>query len=378
MLMFSRKKFLIIGSTVVAALILLAVLRGGQPAAEAGKPATSKPALTVTATLPQQENWPQTLAATGNVSAWQEAIIGAEISNFRLIEILAQVGDRVKKGQVLARIDSSTIASETAEARASHAELSATLEEARANAERARQLRERGFFSSQQVTQSLTVEQTARARLDAARARLQAAELRLARTSIVAPDDGLISARSATAGSLTQPGQELFRLIRGGRLEWRAEVTAADLARLQPGVAAEIVAPDGSRVAGKVRAVSPSVDVATRNGLVYVDLPADAAPHLNAGMFARGEFKLGSLAAITLPQAAVVQREGFAYVFRIDQEGEIARTAMIKVSLGRRQGERIEITGLASNTRVVASGAGFLADGDFVRVIDPATAKPAS
>jgi multidrug efflux pump subunit AcrA (membrane-fusion protein) len=99
--------------------------------------------------------------------------------------------------------------------------------------------------------------------------------------------------------------------------------------------------------------------------LIYVDLPSDARG-LRAGMFARGEFELGRASALTLPQSAVVLREGFAYVFRI--EGD--KVAQTKVTVGRRQADRVEITaGLDAGAAVVAQGAGFLADGDSVRVV---------
>jgi len=175
----------------------------------------------------------------------------------------------------------------------------------------------------------------------------------------------VISARNATVGSLTQPGQELFRLIRGGRLEWRAEVPSADMARVRPGAVATLTAPGGESVKGTVRAVAPSIDPQTRNGLVYVDLPA--SPTVRAGMFARGEFELGRSPALTLPQTAIVLREGFAYVFRLEGEDRVAQA---KVVLGRRAGERIEIvSGLQADMRVVESGASFLADGDAVKVV---------
>ena len=313
-----------------AAVLVLAIFLGrghppGEPAATA-TPAASRPALTVTATRPRAEAWPETLAAAGNIAAWQEATIGAEISNFRIVEVRAEVGDTVRKGQVLARIDPSTPASEVAEAR-----------------------------------------------LNAARARLQAAELRLSRTQIVAPDDGVISARTATVGSLSQPGQELFRLIRGGRLEWRAEVTASELARLRPGQAVRLTAPGGELVAGQVRTLAPTVDGQTRNALVYADVEATAGRTLGPGMFVRGEFELGRREALTLPQAAVVLREGFTYVFRLEgDDPATAKVALTKVGAGRRHGERVEIEGLAGDVRVVASGAGFLADGDTVRVVEAA------
>ncbi|MFZ2269789.1 MAG: efflux RND transporter periplasmic adaptor subunit [Azonexus sp.] len=355
------------------AVLLLAIgaaalfLRGSgasapEPAREA---APAKPALTVAMILPASAEWPQVLVANGNVVAWQEAVIGPEIANYRITEVSAQVGDRVKKGQVLARIASDTVASELAEAKAAVAELEASASEAKGNSERAAELKARGFYSTQLNNQYRTAEQTTQARLEAARARQQAAALRLSKTSVLAPDDGVISARSASVGSLTQPGQELFRLIRGGRLEWRAEVPSADLAAVKVGGPASLVNPNGETVKGKVRAVAPSVDPQTRNGLIYVDLPVGSA--VRAGMFARGEFELGRTPALTLPQSAVVRREGFAYVFRLEGGERVAQT---KVVLGRQQGERIEIvSGLAAGVAVVESGAGFLADGDLVKVV---------
>jgi len=333
---------------------------------ETTKSAASRPALTVSLTTPQQLEWPLVLPANGNVVAWQEAVIGAEIANYRITEVRVQVGDAVKKGQVLARIASDTVASELAEARASVAELEASATEAKGNAERAKELKEKGFYSSQLNTQYLTAQNTAQARLAAARARQQGADLKMSKTAVLAPDDGVISAHSATVGSLTQPGQELFRLIRGGRLEWRAEVPSADLGKVKAGAVAILTAPGGETVRGRVRAVSPSVDPQTRNGLVYADLPATSA--VRAGMFARGEFELAQSPALTLPQTAVVLREGFAYVFRMEGEDRVAQA---KVALGRRVGERIEIvSGLDPAARVVAAGAGFLADGDVVKVVD--------
>ncbi len=358
-----------------ARLVALAVLlvagaafllsRPAAPPPAATPKAAVRPALSVRLTAPQTLDWPQVLPANGNVVAWQEAVIGPEIANYRITEVRVQVGDVVKKGQVLARIASDTVASELAEARAAVSELEASAAEAKANAERARDLREKGFYSAQLNTQYQTAQHTAQARLAAGQARLQAASLKMDKTGVLAPDDGVISARSATVGSLTQPGQELFRLIRGGRLEWRAEVPSADLAGLRPGMVATLTAPDGAAVKGKLRAVAPAVDPQTRNGLVYVDLPA--SPAVRAGMFARGEFELAHSPAVTVPQSAVVPREGFAYLFRLEGEDRVVQS---KVTLGRRNGDRVEVlSGLPAGAKVVESGAGFLADGDVVKVV---------
>jgi RND family efflux transporter MFP subunit len=328
--------------------------------------ASTRPALTVSTVAPQKADWPRTISANGNITAWQEAIIGAELSGLRLTDVLVNVGDTVKRGQLLARIAADAVSADLAQARASVVEAGAALAEAKANAERSKQLQAQGFISPQATIQVVTAEQTTAARLAAARARVQAEEVRLAQTRIVAPDDGVISARTATVRSLTQPNQELFRLIRGGRLEWRAEVTAAELARLQPGVAASLTTPSGERITGRVRAVAPSVDPATRNGIVYVDIAAGTAAR--AGTFARGEFELDRSPALTLPQSAVLLRDGFAYVFRIGPDNKVAQ---VKVELGRRVGDRIEVRdGIDGATRVVETGAGFLADGDTVRVVE--------
>lgn len=359
------------GLLVVLALIgatggaVLAAATDPNEAAGARDHAPGKATLSVTLVAPRQVEWAQVLPANGNVMAWQEAVIGAEIFNYRITEVAAQIGDPVKKGQVLARIDTVTVASELAEIKSVVAEFEASAAEARDNAVRAAELRQKGFYSTQQFTQYQTAQHTAVARLAAARARLHTAEVKMSKTAILAPDDGVISASSATVGSLPQPGEELFRLIRGGRLEWRAEVPSADLLRVPVGTPARITGPTGGMVTGTVRTVAPSVDPQTRNGLIYVDLPATDA--VRAGMFARGEFELGRTPALSLPQTAVVLREGFAYVFRVEGDQRAVQT---KVELGRRAGDRVEImAGLTPDVQVVESGAGFLADGDIVRVV---------
>jgi RND family efflux transporter MFP subunit len=362
-------------SAALTAVVLLAACgdKADTSSATSSAKAAARPALTVALVLPQKVEWPQTLAANGNIVAWQEAVIGAELTGLRITEVLVNVGDRVKRGQPLAKVATDTVAADLAQARASVTEAEAALAEAKANAERSKQLQAQGFISPQATIQVLTAEQTTGARLAAARARAQAEEVRMAQTRIVAPDDGVISARTATVGSLTQPNQELFRLIRGGRLEWRAEVTAAELARIAPGTRATLTTADGKRIEGTVRSVAPAVDPATRNGLVYVDVPPGTAAR--AGTFARGEFELGREPALTLPQSAVVLRDGFAYVFLVNAENRVVQN---KVAVGRRVGDRVEIvSGLPASAGVVETGGGFLADGDTVRVVDAATPSAA-
>lgn len=200
--------------------------------------------------------------------------------------------------------------------------------------------------------------------VDAARAFEKMQRLRVAQTRIAAPDDGVISARAATVGAVLPAGQELFRLIRGGRLEWRAEVAATDLAKLKPGQKVRITPNGGQAIEGRLRMLGPVIDIQTRNGLAYVDLPHSDSVH--AGMFARGDFHIGASEVMTLPQSAVQLREGFNYVMRVGPDSRVIQT---KVTLGRRSGDRVEITGgLDKEDRVVVSGATFLGDGDIVLV----------
>lgn len=340
-----------------------------QPAAASPPAQTGRPALSVALTAPQSADWPQLIAAYGNIAAWQEAVIGAELSGYRLTEVLVNVGDVVAKGQLLALIASDTVEAELAQSRAAVEEAQARLAEARADADRARRIEERGALSAQQINQLLTAEQTAIARVSAAQAKLEADELRLSQTRVLAPDEGVISARTATVGSLAQNGEELFRLIRGGRLEWRAEVTATELSHIKPGMKASLHPPGGApqaRVEGQVRMVAPTLDPLTRNAIVYVDLPAESP--LRAGMFVRGEVQVGAAPALTLPQGAVVLRDGFAYAYRVDDDNRVRE---LKVEVGRRLGDRIEITrGVTPEMRLVASGAAFLSDGDLVKVVE--------
>ncbi|QOY93802.1 efflux RND transporter periplasmic adaptor subunit [Massilia sp. UMI-21] len=333
------------------------------------KPAAPTPALTVTSGQPSATTLPLGLTANGSVAAWQEAVIGSESNGLRLSEVRVNVGDVVKKGETLAVFASDTVRADVDQARAALQEAQANASAAKADAGRARALRSSGALSEQQVTQLLTGERTAQARVNAAKATLAQQELRLRHATVVAPDSGIISARSATVGAVVGAGTELFRMIRQGRLEWRAEVTSNDLGRIKPGMRAAVQAASGSEIVGKVRAVAPTVDPQTRLALVYVDLPPSLSANapLKAGMFARGRFDLGQTRALTVPQQAVVVRDGFSYVFRLKPDSHVSQ---LKVKTGRRLGERIEIVdGLAADTPIVVGGAGFLNDGDLVRKV---------
>lgn len=344
---------------------------GGQsaPAAGASAPAGgSAPSLSVQATTAQAAAWDVRVVANGPIQAWQEAIVGAELGGQRLTDVRVDVGDVVRKGQVLASFNREAVQADEQAARAALAEAEALAAEAHANAERTRRLQGTGALSPQDAQRSLTAEATAQARLGSARAQLNNQSLRLRQTQVVAPDDGVITARQATVGAVGQPGQELFRMVRQSRLQWRAEMAAADLPRVQVGQAARVKVPGVAEpIEGRVRVVSPTVDNNTRNGVVHVDLPAQAMRlGVRPGMFATGWLAQGQSKGLTLPQTAVALQDGFSYVFVL--EGNKVRRA--KVQVGRHEGDRVEIlSGLPEQARVVAAGVGLLTDGDTVRVV---------
>ncbi len=365
---------------VVAALLGAGLFFFSTPAAAPDKKtdAPVKPALTVTTTRASAAELPIKLAANGNVAAWQEAVIGSESGGLRLTEVRVNVGDVVKKGDVLAVFSADAVNADVAQARAALSEAQANAAEAIANAARAQTLKSSGALSAQQISQYMTAEMTARARIASAKAALSSQQLRLRYTRVMAPDHGVISARQATVGSVVGVGTELFRMIRQGRLEWRAEVTAAELARIRTGTSAVVTAANGSELTGKVRMIAPTIDAQTRSALVYVDLPGSVGANapFKAGMFASGQFELGTSSAMTVPQQSVVVRDGFSYVFTLNAD---KRVTQVKVQAGRRLGDRIEVlSGLAPNATVVVSGAGFLNEGDMVRDVPAAAPRVAA
>jgi RND family efflux transporter MFP subunit len=342
-----------------------AIFSSKTTAADDKKAPLAKPALTVTTVTPQMSNLPIRLPANGSISAWQEAIIGSEANGLRLVDVKVNVGDRVAKGQVLASFATEQVSAEVAQAQASMLEAQANAQDAAINADKARTLQASGALSDQQIAQYTTLDKTAKARLEVAKAALTVQQVRLKQTAVLAPDSGVISSRSATLGAVVGSGTELFKMIRGGRLEWRAEVTSTEMAGIRSGAAASVTAASGAQVVGRVRMIAPTVDSASRNALIYVDLPPNA--NIKAGMFAKGEFDGGASSVLTLPQQALVLRDGFTYAMRVEPGNKVSQ---VKLQTGRRAGDAVEIVkGAKAGEPFVASGAAFLADGDIVKVV---------
>ena len=351
-----RQRIVILGLVIVLVIIALWLfLKSGKNAAKSPQ---IRPALTVTVTRPRQVRWAETLQASGAIAPWQEASIGSQIGGYQLEQVLVNVGDHVQKGQVLARLNPDLL-------RAEAAQLLAADEQAAANAKRALSLQGSGSISDQDVLQATTLARTARAQL-------AFKQLQLRYTDVIAPDAGLISARSATIGAVVASGQELFRMILQGRLEWRGELTAEQLQRIVPGQKVTLALPGAAAAKAVVRQTAPALDSSSRLALVYADIAAGQPAR--AGMYANGTIALQQTPALVIPAQSVVIRDGHTYVLKLSSDGS-NQVQRLAVTTARRQGSEIEIVaGVAPADQLVLLGAGFLNDGDVVRVVSAAPA----
>ncbi len=359
------------GAIALAAILALAIILCASAPASAqtvaapqAAPPPARPVHPVSLVTPKTEMWPDPIEAHGNIMPWQEARVGTEIGGLRLVSVLANVGDLVKKGQVLARLNPATLEAELESANAQLMEAQGVLTQATATLDRAKRLAPSGGVSQQDLTLYETQKQTAAARLNAARAQVKTQQLRLESATLVAPDDGVISSRSVVEGAIVQAGSELFRLIRQGRLEWRAEVKGETLLRLAAGQEVTVKSPLGPDVKGRVRQVSPTIDLATRMGLAYVDLPADT--DLKAGLNVSGTLVMGKRKALVLPSSAVLHVGSGYRVFKVGADG---KAEAIEVQVGRVRDNEEEITsGLDSHAQVIAKASELLKTGDPVNV----------
>ncbi len=301
----------------------------------------------------------------GALMPWQEVSIGPEVAGYRISEISVDVGTVVSRGQVLARLDETLLRAEVDQRAAALSEAQANRAEAQANADRIASLVKRGIISEQDAIQKTTAAATAAARVASAQAQLSAAEQRLKYATIVAPDYGVISARTASVGQLAAAGSEFFKFIRQNRVEWRAEIPESQIGRIRAGMPAKVRRADGTYAVGRVRTIAPALDSATRRGIAYVDLKLENG--IRPGMFATGSIEVGQAPTRILPLAAVTVRDGFSYVFVLGSDNKVSQR---RIQVGRFFADGVEVVdGVETADAVVAQGAGFLRDGDQVRVV---------
>lgn len=359
-------------------LLLVVILFTRSPAQESASPVRPA-AMTVTAKELEKTDLARGVTANGTIQPWQEIIIGPEVGGYRVAAVNVDVGDHVRQGQELVRIADDMLAAEVASKRANVEQAQATLENAAAAYRRAQSLSVSGALSRSDLDRLRSEELAARARVAVSEADLEGAELRLRHTRVTAPDDGVIAARTVNVGQVAQTGAEMLRLLRKGRVEWRAEIPESRMREIRVGQSVLLATADGAQLQGKVRTIAPTVESTTRAGLVYVDIPSSSGA-ARPGMFARGEILLEQSPAQMAPIASMVIQDGYSYVFVLADEQIVQRR---RVVTGLVKGGLIEIVeGLRPGERIVDKGAGFLKDGDRVNVVtgdaEPAVATHAT
>jgi RND family efflux transporter MFP subunit len=331
------------------------------------------------------------LFVSGSLAPREEAMVGAQLDGLRLTEILVDEGDRVEKGQVLARLDRSQLdallaqndaAAQSAEAaiaqaKSQIAQFEASLAQASADLDRARKLGP-GIMTEATFDQRIAAARIAEAQRDAGRNALRVAEASLAsrqaerrelmvridRADVRAPEAGVISRRTARLGAVASgAGDALFRIIVDGAIDLDAEAPEQSLARFAVGMPASIMLPGAATpTAGKVRLIAAEVDKTTRLGKVRIALDAD--PRARIGAFASGTVLADQREGIGVPTSALQRLDDGDYVQVVENDRIVAR----KIVVGIIDNDAAEArAGLERGDSVVTRAAAFLRPGDIVR-----------
>ncbi len=309
-----------------------------------------------------------TVSFTGTIHARYDMPISAEGESGRIIAVLVEAGDRVKRGQVLARIDQSVL-------RPQMNRLEASLEEAKAQAalsaaeyRRAQGVEAAGALSAEEIARRHAASVTDEAKVKVAAAQLAEAQARLGKTEIRAPADGIVLTRTAEVGQTVGPGGEsLFRLAQDGEMEMRGQVAERDLAALSVKQAAQVYLTGIDKpFDGQVRLLGAVIDPQTRLGDIRISLAPNAS--IRPGAFARAEVVVGAAQRAVLPQTAVLSDSAGTYVLVVNGENKAERRA-VRVATTTPEGLVIS-DGLEGDERIISTAGAFLRAGDKVKVAD--------
>jgi membrane fusion protein (multidrug efflux system) len=316
---------------------------GGGPPGGGGR-GPSGPRAVVTA-RPEAVAWQRTVELGGTLEAPERVEIAARIEG-AVVSLDAELGDRVTRGQVLARITPEDFAARVAQNDAER-------DQAQAELERAQRLAERDLASREQIEQAET-----RVRVLGAQRRLAARQLR--DTRIVAPFDGAIASRLASPGAFVRVGTPLFVLVATDPLRLVLDVPEAYAGEVQAG--SRVLVTGAEEATLSVTRVSPVVDPATRTFRAHIDVPSSAG--LVAGRYLRARIELGTVPdAVRVPRSAVFEVLGRSRVVEVVE----GRATPRDVELIAEEDGRAIVRGLAAGVEVVSRSPGLLAPGTEVR-----------
>jgi len=336
-----------------------------KPAAKA-EPAQAR---TVTVVRIQPRAIVGALAASGDLVARQEAAVLPEVTGYRVAAVLADVGQYVRKGQVLVRLDPSLIESQIAQQQAQFAQAEAQAAQAEDQAARVKDLDDAGVLSQEQIAQRRFQARAARATAAAQAAALKDLRTRAAKLQVASPVSGLVLEKAVRPGDLSAAGTNAwFRLATEGQIELQAQLSEDDLARVRPGQHAQVTLPGGGEVTGVVRLISPQIDPQTKLGFVRISLPV--RDDIRAGGFGRAVFTDVAGSALAVPETAVRYDANGASVMVLQPNNRVKQVA---VHTGMRGSGLVQLTsGPPVGAPVVANAASFLLDGDLVRPVEGA------
>lgn len=347
-------------------LVLLLLTASPLAAQEAAAPATevALPAITVSAV--ETRKLSDHVLASGLIAPVEQISVVPLVEGQPIETLLAEVGDTVQAGQVLATLSTATWVLQQSQLKASLASAQTQATEATKTATRQAALLKQGATSAAANDQAQASAIAAQAQVVSLTAQLANVELMLERTEIKAPVGGLILTRNAQVGAVASAaGQPLFVIVKDGALELRADVAEADVPRLTSGLPATVqLAANVPALTGSVRLVEPGVDSATRMGRARVAI--DAAPGVHPGMFAEANILVSTSEGPSVPVTAIGSQDGQTTVMAV-KDGVIHRTP---VTTGIREGGWVEITeGLDVGAQIVTRAGSFVADGDRINPV---------
>src|SRR5216684_3849644 len=322
---------------------------------------------TVTVTRVAVSTTPTTISIVGTIAARYDMPIGVEGDGGRVASIYVEAGDRVKRGQVLARLNVSVLQPQVANLEAGLEQARAEAELAQAEYQRAEAVGASGALSAEETQRRKSSAVTAAAKVKVAAALLAEARARLARTEVRAPADGVILTRNVEVGQTASPGGEaLFRLSEGGEIELRGQVPEQDLPSLKVGQTVNVLLTGSTQsYPGRVRLLGAVIDPTTRLGMVRVALEQDQ--NLRPGAFARAEVTVSNAERAVLPQTAVLTDDRGSYVLIVDAQNKVERRA-VRVSGMVQNGVTIA-EGISGKEQVVATAGAFLQEGELVNPV---------
>lgn len=370
-----RRVILIFAAAVALIAVALAVRLTQTLAVK--KTVTNRVTPAVTVTEAGQSAAPTTVSITGTIGARYDTPIGTEGDTGRVAAVYVEAGDHVKRGQVLARIDTAVLVPQVANLQAAYDLARAEADLAAAEYRRAVAVGKSGALSAEETERRRSSSVTGEAKVKVAAAQLAEAQARLARAEVRAPADGVILTRTVEVGqTVSAGGGPLFRMAEGEEVELRGDVAETDLPLLKVGQTVNVRLTGNAKVyPGRVRLLGAVIDPQTRLGMIRVSLAPD--PNLRPGAFARAEVVVSNAERIVLPQTAVLTDERGSYVLVVNSDDKIERRP-VHVSGMVENGVTIA-DGVNPTDRIVATAGAFLQVGESVKPVpSAAVSAPAS